>query len=57
MPVKKTIKQQKPEPKDDDLMPQVLRQLDILNKSIQMINDDIGKLYDKLERVSSRMGL
>ena len=57
MPVKKTIKQQKPEPKDDDLMPQVLKQLDILNKSIQMINDDIGKLYDKLERVSSRMGL
>ena len=57
MPVKKTIKQQKPEPKDDDLMPQVLRQLDILNKSIQMINDDIGKLYDKLERVSSRLGL
>ena len=57
MPVKKTIKQQKPEPKDDDLMPQVLRQLDILNKSIQMINDDIGKLYDKLVRVSSRLGL
>ena len=55
MPVKtKTIK---PEPKDDNLMPQVLRQLEILYKSIKMINDDIGKLYDKLERVSSRLGL
>ena len=44
-------------PKDDDLIPQILSQLDILNKSIQMINDDIGKLYDKIERVSSRLGL
>ena len=44
-------------PKDDDLMPQVLSQLDILNKSIQMINDDMDKMFDRLEKVAARMGL
>tara|TARA_R110002020_G_scaffold107738_10_gene250090 strand:+ start:510 stop:680 length:171 start_codon:yes stop_codon:yes gene_type:complete len=44
-------------PKDDDLMPQVLGQLDILNKAIQMINNDIEKMHDRLEKLASRMGL
>ena len=44
-------------PRDDDLMPQVLSQLDILNRSIQMINDDIEKMYDRIEKVASRMGI
>ena len=55
MPSKKVAKEV--EPKDDNLIPRILEQLDILNKSIQMINDDIGKLYDKVEKVASRLGL
>ena len=55
MTTKKSSKQSVP--KDDDLIPQILSQLDILNKSIQMINSDIEHICDKLNRVSDRMGL
>ena len=56
MPTKKESTT-KSAPKDDDLMPQVLSQLDILNKAIQMINNDIEQMHDRLEKLSSRMGL
>jgi len=53
-----TIKQSKQSvPRDDDLIPQILSQLDILNKSIQMIDDDIETIYNKLKRIIDRLGL
>ena len=50
------LKETKKEP-NDDMIVNMLNQLDILTKSINMINDDMDVICNKIEKLTSRLGI